>query len=318
MRIATRDARRALRPACAAGRHLRRPPFTMIERRDRWPPVTLRPFQAGTSAATPALFQDRRAKPRAIPPAGSCWSAPHAPPADPGRSRRSLGGQRDPIDPRHAARTAGLPDAQGELGRRRDVLRSLVRACAGARRPRTRRQARPERCNCVSWADRPLGFRRATTPKARTFGVEVRSSRHSAPRPPTSPAAGGRLQRRPLSRDRRLPRELAGADPSRGRPWSRSARARRREFIELQSPRRRRRLLPGPGWHRAIALRLVLRSVDSTYLTGKRCSCSATRPTPSPLRAFRARWASGRRPRHYSREQAPRSARPATALGLER
>ena len=102
--------------------------FTMIERRDRRPPVTYTTFSArDLGGDTAELFKTAarnaydRFQPQAMIVGASCTRI-----ADPGRSRRPCAGAGI-ADPGGQRRPAGL-SAQGELGRRRDLLSAGARA----------------------------------------------------------------------------------------------------------------------------------------------------------------------------------------------
>ena len=128
--------------------------FTMIERRDKRPPVTYTTFQArDLGGDTAELFKTavreayERFQPQAMLVGASCTAELIQ--DDPGGLARALG----LADPGRSARAAGLPE-EGELGRGRDILPAGARllaelAQAGAERPKHARPAlqssRPDR-----------------------------------------------------------------------------------------------------------------------------------------------------------------------------
>ena len=192
MRVATAMGGRALRPPCAAGRHLRRP-AVHDDRASRQAP-------AGDLHDLPGARPRHRHR-RAVPVrCARCVRAVLARcddrrrvlhrRADPGRSRRARAGD-EPADPGDRARTAEL-QPQGMLGRQRDLLpagpqpsRQGCQARADGRPPPARQFARADGTRLP-----PPRRRRRGQPACWTTSASMSpSSPRSVRRPPIWPAS---------------------------------------------------------------------------------------------------------------------------------
>ena len=301
--------------------------FTMIERRGKRPPVTYTTFQArDLGGDTAELFKTRRARClRALPAAGDAGRRLLHRRADPGRSGRP-GRGAGPADPGRAAGAAVLP-AQGKLGRGRDLLPAGAHAAPARRRraPSTRapapRRARAATCSGPT----ALGFRHRDDVQRRSrgcstqLGVDVNVVAPLGATPADlRPPRRGRLQRRALPGDRRHRRAAGCSAPSASRctttvPIGVGA---TRDFIAevADAGRRRCRRRRWPTPHRALPW--YSRSVDSTYLTGKRVFIfgDATHAIAAARIAQRRTGLQGGRPRHLQPRVRPRRARSRQAL----
>ena len=229
--------------------------FTMIERRDRRPPVTYTTFQArDLGGDTAELFKTRGARGvRALPARGDDRRRLVHRRTDPGRSGRPRA-RAEPADPGHPARAAVLP-AQGKLGRGRDLLPAGAHAGRARQARRRARRARPSirpRCNMLG--PTALGFRHRDDLREITQlldGDRHRRQRHGAARRhagrPRAPRRG-RLQRRAVSGDRR-PRPRAGSKRTFGQPFDDRRADRRRRDARVH--RRGRARSPGSTRGRA-------------------------------------------------------------------
>ncbi len=247
--------------------------FTMIERRDARPPVTYTTFQARDLGGDTAEFFKtavreayERFKPQAMIVGASCTAELIQ--DDPGGLARALD-LPIPVIPLE------LPAYQKkENWGAAETFYRLVRALS---RPSPRTRARPRRRAAICSA-RPRSVSAiATTCKEISglldrLGVDVArggADRRDARR--HRPTRRGRLQRRALSRDRAQPRRNGWKRtmPSPSREQCRSASARR----AISSPRLRgspASTRPKRSPSRLRGLPWYSRSVDSTYLTGKR------------------------------------------------
>jgi light-independent protochlorophyllide reductase subunit B len=193
--------------------------FTMIERRDKRPPVTYTTFQArDLGGDTAELFKTLRDAYERFKPAGHDAGRRllHRR-ADPGRARRPGRGHGPPVPvvplelPAYSAKENWGAD---------ETFFQLVRGCCGraARATSSADRGPPPAATC--WA-RPRSASAAATTSPRSpscwtaLGVEVNvvapAGRHARR---TCCAPRGRLQRLPLPRDRRDTCALAGARPS--------------------------------------------------------------------------------------------------------
>ncbi len=253
--------------------------FTMIERRNARPPVTYTTFQArDLGADTAELFKTaaRDAYERFQPRGDAGRRVLHGR-TDPGRSGRPRARAR-PADPGRSAR-ACRPTRRRKTGARRRPSISWCGACAapGAARARHGAAACRRRAATCSAPRRSASAIATTSPRSRDLldrhrhrGQRRRAARRDARRSRATRRC--RFQRRPLSRDRRH-RRAAGFSASSASPARRpcrSASARR----ATSSPRSRRSPDRRSIAHAARAdgsrLPWYSRSVDSTYLTGKR------------------------------------------------
>ena len=209
-----------------------------------------------------------------------------------------------------------------------ETFYQLVRTLAGPRAPppgterarATRRAAalqppRPDRARLP-----PPRRRHRDHRPARAAGR--RRSTSSAPlgaTPGRHRAAGrGRLQRRALSRDRRPGRALAGADLRPALDQDRADRRRRDARLHRRGRRARRRRSRAGAGRSTSRLPWYSRSVDSTYLTGKRVFIfgDATHAIAAARVAARRAGLHGRRARQLQprvRPRGPRGGRAATA-----
>ncbi len=326
MRIATAMRGRALRAARAAGRHLRRPAVHHDRAaRPKRPPVTYTTFQArDLGSDTAELFKNaardayERFKPQALLVGASCTAELIQ--DDPGGLARALG-LPIPVVPLE------LPAYQKkENWGAAETFYQLVRACARPppSRARTRAAAKRRRCNILG--PTALGFRHRDDlaeidALLERLGVASMSSRRSARRRPTCARLGDAdfnvVLYPEIARPRRaLARSATFEQPLR-QDRSRSASARRatssREVAELAG-------VDPAAVLRAKTSRLpwYSRSVDSTYLTGKRVFIfgDATHAIAAARVAPRGAGLHGRRPRHLQprvRARSPRGGRAATA-----
>ena len=254
--------------------------FTMIERRDRRPPVTYTTFQArDLGSDTAELFKNaareayERFQPQAMIVGASCTAELIQ--DDPGGLARALD-LPIPVVPLE------LPSYQRkENWGAAETLYQLVRTLAapsqkGPSAPAAARESgRRPRCNILG--PTALGFRhrddlREVKQLLEVLGVDVNVTAPLDATPADLRAAAGRrFQRRAVSGDRVDDGPLARAHlPAAGRPpWCRSASAppARSSTKWRRWPASTRRAA-----HAALGARAAWysRSVDSTYLTGKR------------------------------------------------
>ncbi len=278
MRIATAHEGRALRPARAAGRHLRRPAV----HDDRAPRPRARrsptpPSRRATSAATPpSCSRPPAARPtsassrEAMLVGASCTAEliQDDPGGLAGRSTCRSRWSRSSCRPTRSKENWGAAETFYQLVR---ALPAAARAGAAAPRARRRRKLqhpRPDRARLPPPRRRRRGHHAARAPRHRRQRRRAARRHRRRPRPPAA---------RPTSTSCSIPRSpapaarLAGARPS-------ASRARRsvpigvgatRDFVAevAGSPAStRRRARPT----RPSRLPWYSRSVDSTYLTGKR------------------------------------------------
>ncbi len=300
--------------------------FTMIERRGEAPARHLhhvpgaRPRRRHRGAV-----QDRRARSlRALQAAGDAGRRFVHRRADPGRSGRARTCAwtcryrwcRSSCPPISARRTGARPrpstswcvrSRDHRAAARREASRARRWRAAALQSARTDRAGLPPSRRCAR-SDRAAGSARRRRACRRATRGDARRSR--------SPRRGG-LQRRALSGDRGAGRAVAAlalsASPPR-RP-SRSASARTREFIEEVAA------LAGVDPAPALAgapsrLPWYSRSVDSTYLTGKRVFIfgDATHAVAAARVASRRAGLHGRRARHLQPRVRARGARGGEAV----
>ena len=257
--------------------------FTMIERLPKRPPVTYTTFQArDLGGDTAELFKTRRARRlRALPAAGDAGRRLVHRRADPGRSRAASPRALDLPMPVVALE---LPSYQRkENWGAAETFYQLVRALAGPNAPhrhghraRARDGQRP-RCNLLG--PTALGFRHRDDVREITRLLEPH--RHRRPRGraagrhrrPTWPACGEADFNVVLYPEiAALDRQLA-ATRTFGQPFDQDRPDRRRRHARLhrRGRRARRHRRRPPRWPRPTSRApWYSRSVDSTYLTGKR------------------------------------------------
>jgi light-independent protochlorophyllide reductase subunit B len=251
--------------------------FTMIERRPPRPPVTYTTFQArDLGGDTAELFKTaareayERFKPKALLVGASCTAELIQ---DDPAARRGA----EPADAGDPARAAGLP-AQGKLGRRRNLLPAGARA-AGPKAPPPGTPARraPGQRRAATCSARPRSASATATtcgdPRpARALGIDVRVTAPLGATPDDLAAWRGRLQRRALPRDRRARPRSGCSAPSAAEHPHRADRRRRHARVHRRGGARWPASDPRSGAARDASARCpgTARSVDSTYLTGKR------------------------------------------------
>ena len=294
----------------------------MIERRDARPPVTYTTFQArDLGGDTAELFKTaardayERFKPEAMLVGASCTAELIQ--DDPGGLAQAL----RPADPGRPARAARLSEER-ELGRGRDLLPAGARlcrtACAGAglaasaARGFTRATLQPARRRPRSASAIATTSPRSPSCSASSASTSMSSPR-SARRPPISRASA-----RPTSTSCSTPRSPARRADWLARTFSqpcdqdRADRRRRHARLHRRGRRtRRRRCDSRCSASDRSRLPWYSRSVDSTYLTGKRVfifgdathAIAAARIATARARLHR------RRPRHLQPRVRPRGAR---------
>ena len=305
--------------------------FTMIERRAKRPPVTYTTFQArDLGGDTAELFKTAAPRRlRALPAAGDARRRLLHRRADPGRSRRPRQGA-GPADPGRAA-GAARPTRRRRTGARPRPSTSWSAPWPDpAPAAGTKRAARePARGPAATSSAPPPSASATATTSPRSpacsagSGIDVNVVAPMGATPGRSrPARRGRFQRRALPRDRRHGGALAASAPSASH-WPRPCRSASapRATSSPRSPR-------SPAIDAAPVLaaepsRLpwYSRSVDSTYLTGKRVFIfgDATHAIAAARVAAAGAGLHGGRPRHLQPRDSPaRSARPPSATASRR